>query len=46
MDYMYQMDEVLWLKFTQHKDLKEELLATGDAVLIEVNASFGATNDC
>jgi predicted NAD-dependent protein-ADP-ribosyltransferase YbiA (DUF1768 family) len=43
---MYKMDDVLWHKFTQHEDLERELLATGDAVLIEVNASFGATNDC
>lgn len=31
-----QMDETLWYKFTQHSDLKEELLATGEAELIEV----------
>jgi predicted NAD-dependent protein-ADP-ribosyltransferase YbiA (DUF1768 family) len=30
------MDEVLWLKFNQHSELKAELLATGDAELIEV----------
>lgn len=30
------MDLTLWFKFNQHKDLKEELLATGDAELIEV----------
>lgn len=30
------MDETLWFKFTQHSDLKEELLATGDAELVEV----------
>lgn len=30
------MDTVLYNKFTQHKDLKRELLATGDAELIEV----------
>jgi len=30
------MDTVLYHKFTQHKDLKRELLATGDAELIEV----------
>ncbi|KAJ3483585.1 hypothetical protein NLI96_g6216 [Meripilus lineatus] len=30
-----QMDETLWLKFTQHQDLKEELLATGSAELVE-----------
>lgn len=29
------MDEVLWHKFTQHLDLKAELLATGDAELVE-----------
>lgn len=31
-----QMDEVLWHKFTQHLDLKAELLGTGDAELVEV----------
>jgi predicted NAD-dependent protein-ADP-ribosyltransferase YbiA (DUF1768 family) len=30
------MDETLWHKFTQHSDLKAELLATGDAELVEV----------
>jgi predicted NAD-dependent protein-ADP-ribosyltransferase YbiA (DUF1768 family) len=30
------MDETLWYKFTQHTDLKEELLSTGDAELVEV----------
>ncbi|KZP04322.1 DUF1768-domain-containing protein [Athelia psychrophila] len=29
------MDETLWYKFTQHSDLKEELLATGEAELVE-----------
>jgi len=29
------MDETLWHKFTQHLDLKEELLMTGDAELVE-----------
>ncbi|KAI0080961.1 DUF1768-domain-containing protein [Panus rudis PR-1116 ss-1] len=29
------MDEALWHKFSQHADLREELLATGDAELIE-----------
>jgi predicted NAD-dependent protein-ADP-ribosyltransferase YbiA (DUF1768 family) len=44
--YIYQMDDVLSHKFIQHDDLKRELLATGDAELIEVNASFfGASND-
>ena len=31
-----QMETAIWYKFTQHRDLKEELLATGDAELIEV----------
>ncbi|PFH48374.1 hypothetical protein AMATHDRAFT_150037 [Amanita thiersii Skay4041] len=31
------MDEVLWHKFTQHSALKQELLATGDAELIEAS---------
>jgi predicted NAD-dependent protein-ADP-ribosyltransferase YbiA (DUF1768 family) len=30
------MDTAIWHKFVQHRDLKEELLATGDAELIEV----------
>jgi hypothetical protein len=30
------MDETLWHKFTQHHELREELLATGDAELVEV----------
>ncbi|KAG8854083.1 hypothetical protein FRB96_007789 [Tulasnella sp. 330] len=30
------MDMVLYLKFTQHKSLKKELVRTGDAMLIEV----------
>jgi predicted NAD-dependent protein-ADP-ribosyltransferase YbiA (DUF1768 family) len=30
------MDITLWLKFLQHPDLMQELLATGDAELIEV----------
>jgi len=29
------MDETLWHKFNQHADLKAELLATGNATLIE-----------
>jgi hypothetical protein len=31
-----QMEVTLWHKFTQHSDLKDQLLATGDAELIEV----------
>lgn len=31
------MDIALWHKFTQHSDLKQELLGTGDAELIEVS---------
>lgn len=34
---LFQMDETLWHKFTQHLDLKAELLATGDAELVEVS---------
>jgi predicted NAD-dependent protein-ADP-ribosyltransferase YbiA (DUF1768 family) len=30
------MDEAIWYKFTQHDDLRLELLMTGDAELIEV----------
>ena len=33
-----QMNIVIYHKFTQHKDLRRELLATGDAELIEVSA--------
>lgn len=31
------MDEALYHKFTQHNDLRAELLATGDAELVEVS---------
>ena len=34
------MEEALWHKFAQHDDLKRELLATGDAELIEVMNYF------
>lgn len=34
------MDEALLHKFTQHDDLKRELLATGDAELVEVMNYF------
>lgn len=30
------MDETLWHKFDQHPDLKAQLLATGNAELVEV----------
>ena len=30
------MEVAIWHKFSQHRDLKEELLATGDAELVEV----------
>jgi hypothetical protein len=30
------MELVIWHKFSQHRDLKDELLATGEAELIEV----------
>jgi len=30
------MEETLYLKFTQHPDLKRELLATGNGELVEV----------
>jgi len=33
------MDEALYHKFTQHNDLRAELLATGDAELVEVGHS-------
>lgn len=33
------MDMALWHKFTQHYDLKEELLSTGSAELVEVRTS-------
>ena len=35
-DARLQMEVAIWHKFSQHRDLKEELLATGDADLIEV----------
>lgn len=35
-DGRLQMEVAIWHKFSQHRDLKEELLATGDADLIEV----------
>ena len=35
-DARLQMEVAIWYKFSQHRDLKEELLATGDAELIEV----------
>lgn len=31
------MDLVLWHKFTQNENLKQELLSTGDAELVEVS---------
>jgi predicted NAD-dependent protein-ADP-ribosyltransferase YbiA (DUF1768 family) len=37
-----QMDRVLYHKFTQHRGLREELLATGDADLIEVHNEMDA----
>jgi predicted NAD-dependent protein-ADP-ribosyltransferase YbiA (DUF1768 family) len=33
-----QMDEAIFHKFTQHIDLRDELLATGDAELVEVTS--------
>ena len=33
------MDKVLLLKFTQHQGLKDELIATGYAELIEVTST-------
>jgi predicted NAD-dependent protein-ADP-ribosyltransferase YbiA (DUF1768 family) len=33
------METAIYLKFTQHKDLKRELLGTGNAELIEVRAA-------
>lgn len=35
--WMAQMEETLWHKFTQHPDLKDRLLSTGDAELIAVS---------
>lgn len=31
------MEDLVWQKFTEHADLREKLLATGDAELIEGN---------
>jgi len=39
------MDETLFYKFTQHADLRAELLGTGDAELIEVN-TFPSRANC
>lgn len=36
MCYRLKMEKVVNLKFTQHPSLKEELLATGEAPLVEV----------
>lgn len=36
------MEEALWHKFTQHADLRAELLGTGDAELIEVRKLFSS----
>ena len=33
------MELTIWYKFSQHRELREELLATGDAELIEVRGS-------
>ena len=35
-----QMEEALFFKFTQHPQLRDELLGTGDAELIEVRNLF------
>jgi len=35
------MDTTLWHKFTQHRSLKEELLATGNAELVEASDKDG-----
>lgn len=41
-----QMDETLWHKFNQHADLQAELLATGNAILIEVCAMSCSSASC
>lgn len=38
------MEIALWHKFTQHAALRDELLATGDAELIEVRFLILFTN--
>ena len=38
------MDETLYHKFTQHPNLQNELLGTGDAELIEVNFFVSIAN--
>ena len=38
------MEIALWHKFTQHAALRDELLATGDAELIEVRSLLQFTN--
>ncbi|KAF8067882.1 hypothetical protein FPV67DRAFT_1494080 [Lyophyllum atratum] len=45
---MEKMDITLWHKFTQHSSLKAELLATGDAELVEdspIDAFWGVGHD-
>lgn len=41
MHHPVQMDIVLFHKFTQHKDLRRELLSTRNAELIEVRTTRG-----
>ena len=40
-----QMEETLWLKFDQHPALREELLKTGNAELMEVCPDIMIKND-
>lgn len=40
MNLLAQMDVTLYHKFTQHSNLKAELLATGNAELVEVYISY------
>lgn len=37
MTRLHQMDEAIGLKFKQHPELKDELLATGNKLLVEVS---------
>lgn len=39
------MDEVLWYKFTQHHDLRQQLTDTEDAELIEVRTHVFEVGD-
>ncbi|KZV93097.1 DUF1768-domain-containing protein, partial [Exidia glandulosa HHB12029] len=39
--WLEKMDETMYAKFTQHADLREELLRTGDVLLVNSDSSDG-----